>query len=58
MTACPLGFNTIGQLEDDVRTAQNFKPLTDEERKTLGSARRRRKFDVINGPALEYWKTR
>jgi len=58
VTACPLGFNTIGQLEDDVRTAQNFKPLTEEERKALEARAGADKFDVIKGPALEYWKTR
>jgi aryl-alcohol dehydrogenase-like predicted oxidoreductase len=58
VTACPLGFNTIGQLEDDVRTAQNFKPLTEAERKTLEARAGADKFDVIKGPALEYWKTR
>src|ERR1017187_1579712 len=58
VTACPLGFNTIGQLEDDVRVAQNFKPLTEEERKTLETRAGSDKFDVIKGTALEYWKTR
>ena len=58
VTACPLGFNTIGQLEDDVRTAQNFKPLTEEERKALETRAGLDQFDVIKGPALEYWKTR
>ena len=58
VTACPLGFNTIGQLEDDVRTAQNFTPLTAEERKALEARAGSDKFDVIKGPALEYWKTR
>jgi uncharacterized protein len=58
VTACPLGFNTIGQLEDDVRTAQNFKPLREEERKALEARAGADKFDVIKGPALEYWKTR
>jgi len=58
VTACPLGFNTIGQLEDDVRVAQNFKPLTAEEKKALETRAGADKFDVIKGPALEYWKTR
>jgi uncharacterized protein len=58
VTACPLGFNTIGQLEDDVRVAQNFKPLTEEEKESLESRAGADKFDVIKGPALEYWKTR
>ena len=38
VTACPLGFNTIGQLEDDVRTAQNFKPLSEKRRTRCGRA--------------------
>ena len=58
LTACPLGFNTIGQLEDDVRTAQTFVPLTPEERKKMEAHAAEDKFDVIKGPALEYWKTR
>ena len=58
VTACPLGFNTIGQLEDDVRTAQNFKPLTEEERKSLEARAASNGFDIVKGPALEYWKIR
>jgi uncharacterized protein len=58
LTACPLGFNTIGQLEDDVRTAQNFKPLSDEEKTKLRARAGSGKIDAIAGPALEYWKTR
>ena len=58
VTACPLGFNTIGQLEDDVRVAQNYKPLKEEERKALEARAGSDAFDVIKGPALEYWKTR
>jgi uncharacterized protein len=58
VTACPLGFNTIGQLEDDVRVAQNFKPLTDEEKNALHKRAGSGKMDAIRGPALEYWKTR
>jgi len=58
VTAVPLGFCTIGQLEDDVRIAQNFKPLTEEEMNTLRARAASGKFDTIRGPALEYWKTR
>jgi aryl-alcohol dehydrogenase-like predicted oxidoreductase len=58
ITAAPLGFCTIGQLEDDVRVAQNFKPLTAEEMNALRARAAADKFDVIRGPALEYWKTR
>lgn len=58
VTACPLGFNTIGQLEDDIRTVQNFKPLTEGERKALEAHAGSNGLDIAKGPALEYWKTR
>lgn len=58
VTAVPLGFTTIGQLEDDVRIAQSFKPLSAEEMNALRARAASGKFDTIRGPALEYWKTR
>jgi aryl-alcohol dehydrogenase-like predicted oxidoreductase len=58
ITATPLGACTIGQIEDDVRIAQNFKPLTPEEKKALLARATSGKLDTIRGPALEYWKTR
>ena len=58
VTAVPLGFSTIGQLEDDVRVAQSFKPLSGEEMDALRARAASGKFDTIRGPALEYWKTR
>jgi len=58
ITAAPLGFCTIGQLEDDVRIAQNFKPLAAGEMNALRARAASGKFDTIRGPALEYWKTR
>ena len=58
VTALALGFSTIGQLEDDVRVAQNFRPLGDEEMNSLRARAASGKFDTIRGPALEYWKTR
>ena len=58
VTACPLGFNTIGQLEDDVRVAQNFQPLTGEEKSALEKRAGSKGWDIANGPALEYWKIR
>lgn len=58
VTAAPLGFCTIGQLEDDVRVAQSFKPLAPEEMDALRARSASGKFDTIRGPALEYWKTR
>jgi uncharacterized protein len=50
-----IGAATIGQLEDDVRFAQRFKPCSPEEmdemrhRATTGQG-------TAKGPALEYWK--
>jgi uncharacterized protein len=58
ITAAPLGFCTIGQLEDDVRVAQNFKPLAPEQMNALRARAASGKFDTIRGAALEYWKTR
>lgn len=58
ITATPLGACTLGQIEDDVRIAQNFHPLTPEEKKALLARATSGKLDTIRGPALEYWKTR
>jgi uncharacterized protein len=58
LTAVPLGACTIGQIEDDVRIAQSFKPITPEEKKALLARATSGKLDTIRGPALEYWKTR
>jgi aryl-alcohol dehydrogenase-like predicted oxidoreductase len=58
VTTLALGFNTIGQLEDDVRVAQNFKPFTAEEMAALRARAASGAFDAIRGAALEYWKTR
>ena len=46
-----VGCTTIGQLEDDVRFAQQFKPLSPEEMNAL-----RKRADNIKGPVLEDWK--
>jgi aryl-alcohol dehydrogenase-like predicted oxidoreductase len=54
--AVTLGFTTPGQLDDDIRIAQNFKPLTTAEMDALRARARSNRFDVPNGPALEYWK--
>ena len=58
ITATPLGACTLGQIEDDVRIAQTFKPLTPEEKSALLARASSGKLDTIRGPALEYWKTR
>jgi uncharacterized protein len=46
-----LGCTTIGQIEDDVRIAQQFKPLGDEQ-----LAQIREKAAKLKGPQLEDWK--
>jgi aryl-alcohol dehydrogenase-like predicted oxidoreductase len=46
-----VGCTTIGQLEDDVRTAQQFKPLSIEDMDAL-----RKRAESIKGPYLEDWK--
>ena len=50
-----VGCSTRGQLDDDVRTAQEFKPLDaaamNELRAVAKSAR-----GAVTGPAMEYWK--
>lgn len=46
-----IGCTTIGQLEDDVRIAQQFKPLATDEMEDL-----RRRAQRIAGPHLEDWK--
>ena len=49
------GAGTLGQMEDNIRTVQNFKPLTREEmvsiqkRAVVGQG-------VYTGPTMEYWK--
>ena len=54
--AAVLGFSTQGQLEDDVRVAQNFQPLPPERMDAIRARAALDRFDVIKGPALEYWK--
>jgi aryl-alcohol dehydrogenase-like predicted oxidoreductase len=58
ITATPLGACTLGQIEDDVRIAQRFKPLAPQEKQAMIARVASGKFDTIRGPALEYWKTR
>jgi aryl-alcohol dehydrogenase-like predicted oxidoreductase len=56
VTAVVLGFSTPGQLEDDVRVAKGFAPLTQEETRRIRDRAASDRFDVAKGPALEYWK--
>ncbi len=46
-----LGCTTIGQLEDDVRIAQSFKPLTEDQMAQL-----RERGSQFKGPQVEDWK--
>jgi predicted aldo/keto reductase-like oxidoreductase len=46
-----LGCTTVGQIEDDVRVAQQFRPLSGEEMSKL-----RERGTKLAGPALEDWK--
>ena len=56
ISCAAVGCSTTGQLDDDVRIAQNFKPYTEEE---MAEVRRRAVTGGpggLQGPALEYWK--
>jgi predicted aldo/keto reductase-like oxidoreductase len=46
-----VGCTTVGQIEDDVRIAQQFKPLGEEQMAAL-----REKGAKLKGPELEDWK--
>ncbi len=46
-----LGCTTLGQIEDDVRIAQQFKPLPEEQ-----LAQIREQAAALKGPQLEDWK--
>jgi hypothetical protein len=46
-----LGCTTLGQIEDDVRIAQQFKPLGEAELAQL-----REKAAALGGPHVEDWK--
>ena len=51
ISCVPMGCTTLGQLEDDVRFAQEFKPLSADEIQAL-----RQRAGRIQGPTLEDWK--
>ncbi|MBC7925351.1 MAG: aldo/keto reductase, partial [Bryobacteraceae bacterium] len=46
-----LGCTTLGQIEDDVRIAQQFRPLSGDEMQKI-----RARADKFKGPQLEDWK--
>ena len=51
-----VGCSTTGQLDDDVRIAQQFKPYTAEEMAALRNLAVTAGPGGAKGPALEYWK--
>jgi predicted aldo/keto reductase-like oxidoreductase len=51
-----MGCSTMGQLDDDVRIAQQFKPYTAEEMDALRHLAVTAGPGGAKGPALEYWK--
>jgi predicted aldo/keto reductase-like oxidoreductase len=51
-----VGCSTMGQLDDDVRIAQNFKPYTPQEMEDLAKLAITAGPGGLKGPALEYWK--
>ena len=56
ISCTPVGCSTIGQLEDDVRWAEQFKPLTAEEMDALRTRAVTAGPGGAKGPSLEYWK--
>ena len=51
-----VGCSTQGQLDDDVRIAQNFQPYSGEEMAALRNRAITAGPGGLQGPALEYWK--
>jgi predicted aldo/keto reductase-like oxidoreductase len=51
-----VGCSTAGQLDDDVRFAQRFRPLSGEEMEALRKVAVTAGPGGVKGPALEYWK--
>jgi hypothetical protein len=51
-----VGCSTRGQLDDDLRIAQNFKPYTAEEMAEIRNRAITAGPGGVHGPALEYWK--
>jgi predicted aldo/keto reductase-like oxidoreductase len=56
VTATPAGCSTRGQLEDNVRFVQDFKPYTPEQMDDVRKRAVTAGPGGLQGPALEYWK--
>ncbi len=52
-----VGCSTTGQMDDDLRIAQNFKPYSAEEMADIRSRAITAGPGGLQGPALEYWKS-
>jgi hypothetical protein len=56
ISCATLGSSSVGQLNDNVRIAQNFKPYTPEEMKEVANLAVTAGPGGLQGAALEYWK--
>ena len=56
ISCATLGCSSPGQLDDNVRIAQNFKPYTPQEMQDLAKVAATAGPGGLTGPALEYWK--
>jgi predicted aldo/keto reductase-like oxidoreductase len=56
ISCTPAGCSTIGQLEDNVRFVENFKPYTPEQMDEVRKRAVTAGPGGLKGPALEYWK--
>lgn len=56
ISCAALGSSTIGQINDNVRVAQNFRPYTAEEMAAVEKLTFTSGIGGLHGPALEYWK--
>jgi len=56
ISCAAVGCSTTGQLDDDVRTAQNFKPYSADEMAELRHRAVTAGPGGLQGPAVEYWK--
>ena len=56
ISCAAVGCSTIGQLDDDVRFVENFRPYTPEQMDEVRNRAITAGPGGLKGPALEYWK--
>jgi predicted aldo/keto reductase-like oxidoreductase len=56
--AAVVGASSRGQWDDNARVTQAFKPLPEDEMKTIQDLATKANGATITGPAMEYWKKR